>query len=193
MAPIKINIKSSSADLAEQSGPMPQPSVEFDKVRTDSSETGNTEDFSIDTAESGNKTELGSVETVETKKDGAADSGTLADNKNDSSCAAKVTDQTSVSEAKSVEVAAAEKKDLGDRPEGGVQIGPGQDSATLYEYEGDDVYYTNQTTKGTVPVIIYDRVYKNKLLLRKTNWRQNIFGQRGVFFIRQSRSRQQGG
>ena len=41
----------------------------------------------------------------------------------------------------------AEGKESGPK---GAAPGPGQADSDLYEYEGDDVYFTNPTTKGTV-------------------------------------------
>jgi hypothetical protein len=133
MAPIKIHIKSSSADIAEQAT-----AEKADSTTTDAS--AEADSTAIDTSEvpapvcSSIKTDSSAVvpNTADSVM-GASD----AEDKDNTDVAT-----TGVDDDKGTD---SEVKNQAGQQQG---TGPGSVNSELYEYEGDDVYYTNQTTKG---------------------------------------------
>ncbi len=119
MAPIKIHIKSSSADIAEQ------PPAEA--VPSSGNESSGKE--LTDAAK-------GASDPVKDTKDAGLELSTEAESAG--------TDKVVSAEDPTVDIQS--EKDDGDAK----QV-PDQDKvdSDLYEYEGDDVYFTNPTTKGT--------------------------------------------
>ena len=129
MAPIKINIKSSTADIAGQVSVLSQPAVESDAPTIDSAEQS---DSAVNTAAPA----AAAVDTVSDKSAEAAATAVKASE--------KVVSKDDDGKEMEVEESAEGKES---DPKGAA---PGQADSDLYEYEGDDVYFTNPTTKGTV-------------------------------------------
>ena len=131
MAPIKINIKSSTADIAGQVSVLSQPAVESDAPTIDSAEQS---DSAVNTAAPA----AAAVDTVSDKSAEAAATAVKASEK----VVSKDDDGKEMEVEESAEGKESDPK--------GAAPGPGQADSDLYEYEGDDVYFTNPTTKGTV-------------------------------------------
>ena len=129
MAPIKINIKSSTADIEGQVSVLSQPAVESDAPTIDSAEQS---DSAVNTAAPA----AAAVDTVSDKSAEAAATAVKASE--------KVVSKDDDGKEMEVEESAEGKES---DPKGAA---PGQADSDLYEYEGDDVYFTNPTTKGTV-------------------------------------------
>ena len=129
MAPIKINIKSSTADIAGQVSVLSQPAVESDAPTIDSAEQS---DSAVNTAAPA------AVDTVSDKSAEAAATAVKASEK----VVSKDDDGKEMEVEESAEGKESDPK--------GAAPGPGHADSDLYEYEGDDVYFTNPTTKGTV-------------------------------------------
>ncbi len=123
MAPIKIHIKSSSADIAEQP---PAETPVSDAVPTFGSESSGK--GLTDSAK-------GASDPVKDTKDAGLELTTEAESTTG-------TDKIVVS---------AEDPTADKQSEKDAKQVPDQDKvdSDLYEYEGDDVYFTNPTTKGT--------------------------------------------